>query len=299
MSELFLGSMGCLIEEPPSEAAELPVRATRMNPKGTLRIPTPTRDQLDLGSCVAQTLKKQIEIIDGTGIQLSALGIYFDIREFSGFRPDQDSGAYPEAAVRAMVARGVGSVTMWPYDTSRLAEEPPAEYYAQAADHRVFQWHRARTVAQAKTALSMGLPIGMAFDVPSSFAEVGRTGLWVDRGGSPEGGHETCVVGWDDAKIVPGYPAGAFQVLNWWSIKTGWGVPLEAYPNYGACSFWIPYAAYEPGNRVSDAIVISIYDGYPGGPPPFGARARALEPEVEKPKPKAKAKRRTRKKTDG
>lgn len=283
-------SYGCLLEDPPPGAWEFAPRATEISTRGHLRLPTKTQDQLSLGSCVAQTYKKMLEVIDGRGVMLSALGIYLDVRDFSGFPPGKDSGAFPEAGARAMASRGAGSEALWPYDVDRFSEQYPADYAAQAQDHRVTAWYRARTSLQAKSALDGGLPVGMAFDVPPAFDDVGSDGLWRDTGGSTGMGHMTCIVAWDDTVVVRGYPAGAFYSLNWWSIEAGWGAPVPGHPHFNSCGFWIPYAAFDPGGRVKDAIVISDFDSLPGQIPDSLLEPRPMT-VAARPKRKAKAKR--------
>lgn len=222
-----------------SGVAELPAAVT-------LPLVTAVHDQGSLGSCVGQAYARALEIEVGSGIELSALGIYYGARVASGFPAGEDTGAYLEPAVRALAAHGAGSEALWPYLPQRFAVRPPTDYAAQAMDHRVGNWYRARSVAQAKAALASHHPCVTAFDVPPDFGEVGRTGVWLDRGGKAVGAHAVLLWGYDDAR-------GAFRVMNSWGAD--WG-------NDGW--FWLPYEAYakdpDGDGRWWDSIVVTTFD---------------------------------------
>ena len=268
----FVGSLGALIEAPPAGAWQFPVGAARAgSSRKVLHVPGVVPAQLTLGSCVGQSCKKAAEILDGRPIQLSAMGAYHHGRIESGFSATEDRGVYPEAAMRAMRKYGIGSAAELPYDVARFGEEPSATYLEQARDHRLTGWWRARQVAQAIAALDQGFPVIVFFDVPPEFGQTGRDGLWHDPNPRAPGmgGHATVIYG-HDARTPggQGYAPGAFFSLNWWSPGSGpfpyWGGPVEDHPHLARCAFRIPYAAFQPGGRVYDAIVPTKYDALAG-----------------------------------
>lgn len=258
--------LGCLVEAPPTDCWEFPARAARTGPRAILRIVTPTPDQLSLGSCVGQSIKRALEILDGRGALLSAYGAYLDGTIASGFAPEQDAGCYPEAAVRAMVKGGIGSASLAPYDVESWPEQTSAAYKDQSRDHRVLSWFRARQVEQAKAALEAGYPVLVAFEVPPGFSKnVGAQGLWSDPGGAAEGGHMVVLYGYDNAKIGgAGYGPGCFYAINSWGP---WGGPVEEHAHLTG-GFRIPFEAFAPGGRFYDALVISRWDAKAGEPEP-------------------------------
>ena len=299
--------LGCLVERPPPSSWQYPARgAGRASPRSVLRIPTPSVDQGDLGSCVAQSIKRAIEIIDGRGVRLSALAAYLDVTQASGFSPEEDAGAYPEASVRQIAQGGIGSAALWPYDLELWPKDPPPEYRDQARDHRIMSWFRARQVDQAKAAIEQGYPVMAAFEVPPAWPTlVGADGLWRDAGGTAVGGHMVVIYGYDDQVVGgPGYSPGCFFAVNSWGA---WGGPVEQHPHLVG-GFRIPYAAFVPGSRFYDALVVSQYDHKAGDEVTLEAMSRLadrlddvedydhlpLPSEVEKPKPKRPRAKRTR-----
>ena len=180
----------------------------------------------------------------GEGLVTAPLALYYNFRLKSGFPANKDTGAFMEPAVKALVSQGVGSESLWPYEPSNFATQPSAEYQRQAFDHRVSKHYRAQTVLQAKTAISQGLPVVIAFDVPRAFTtETGESGVWTDRGGAAVGGHAVCIMGYDDERH-----GGSFKVQNSWG--TSWG-------DNGL--YWLPYSAYL-GPRYWDGIVLTTWD---------------------------------------
>lgn len=245
MGEAFLGSFGALRADPPEESWLYPrAGALALPDEVMLPIPTDVQDQGSLGSCTGQAFGKALEILDGRGIEFSALGIYYNNRIASGFPAGEDTGAFMDPSVRALASYGAGSESLWPYDVSMFAHVPGRRWREQALDHRVTHWFRATDAQRLRTALAAGSPVVGAFEVPPDFAQTGETGLWHDRGGSALGGHAVCFVGYKD---------GMFKIQNSWSDR--WGD--EGH-------FWLPYSAFD-GPRWYDAIVIEKYDSVAGG----------------------------------
>ena len=251
-----LGYFGAIRADPPAEAWTYPrvPRISALPQQATLPLPTAVHDQGRLGSCVGQAFSRALEIEVGTGLEVSALAVYYDARIASGFPANQDTGAFMEPAIQSLASYGAGSESLWPYDIAKFSQRPPLDYRRQALDHRVLAWYRARGVDDAKSALAAGHACVTAFDVPSSFDEVGRSGEWIDRGGSPVGGHAVLMFGYDDDGYADGSVGGAFKVMNSWG--SDWG---------NAGWFWLPYSAYAPGGRFWDSVVMTLYDEEAGG----------------------------------
>lgn len=253
MGACRLGRFGALFAWVEPEAWKYPrvPRGVTLPRKALLRIPTAVQDQGDLGSCTAHAFGTCLEILVGTGLEVSKLALYRDFREFS--HPswvDRDTGALMEPSARALVSRGAGSELLWPYRVQDFRLQPTSEYRTQALDHRVLSFYRAQGVDQAKSALAAGFPIAGSFDVPSAFSETGVDGLWRDRGGGPEGGHAVCIYGYDDDMVGGvGAAPGCFFARNSWGAD--WGLDGR---------FMVPYSVYAPGGRWWDSVVITLLD---------------------------------------
>lgn len=257
-----LGTLGALYAPPPPDAVSMPVGAGAL-PAQAFTTRTVVRNQGARNSCTGHAFGAAMNILSGGALISSPLALYYDFRKASGFAPSQDAGAFMEPAAKALCSLGVGSEALWPYDPAKYAVAPPTAYRQQAADHRCAGWYRALSVASAKTALSLGLPVVLAFEVPPDFGGVGATGAWQDNGGAAIGGHAVLMVGYDDTARA----TGAFLVLNSWGDD--WGTmhpsdttgPLLLKPEG---HFWLPYSSF-PGSRFFDAIAFSAVDTVAGG----------------------------------
>jgi len=206
--------------------------------------PSPVRDQGDLGACVGFAFGCALNSMHGAGLITAPLALYYDFRTQSGFPADQDTGAFIQPALSALVQFGAGSEVTWPYEVDKFATRPSMTYKRQALDHRVSKHYRATSAVQAKTAVSNGLPVVVAFNAPPNFVkDTGASGVWADNGRATVGGHATCIMGYDDTKHD-----GAFRVQNSWS--TEWGE--DGF-------FWLPYDVYE-GQRFWDGAVVTTWD---------------------------------------
>lgn len=251
MGQPFVGKFGAIRAEPPASRYPMPVAARGLDARSfTGR--TVVRDQGQLGSCTAFCASACLSIIEGGGVILSPLALYRDFREFSGLDVNADTGAFLEPAARALSKRGAGSEALWPYTPSRYRENPPERYREQALDHRVTKWYSATKVLQAKSAIASGLPLMTAFDVPSGFEKVGKTGVWSDPGGKAVGAHCVSMVGYDDDAH-----GGAFLCQNSWGI--GWGTSHPDDDGSTAGFFWVPYDVFD-GDRWWDSVVFQTFD---------------------------------------
>jgi len=243
-----LGSFG-------AKRAAIPPDAVRMPPAaGALQSEWFTPRVLVLnqggqGACTGFAFR--VPLVTFGSAEVSPGGLYYWNRyESNPSWVNLDSGAYMQPSVEALMKYGAGSEVLHPYDLP-FESRPSDAWMAQAADHRVEAFYRATTVHQIKTALSIGIPVVLSFDVPPGFDVVGETGYWNDTGGKALGGHAVCAVGYDDVEQ-------AFLIQNSWG--TGWGIP---HPHDGRDApegfFWVPYEVIQ-GPRWWDGFVITTFD---------------------------------------
>jgi len=207
----------------------------------------PIRNQLTLGSCVGHGGVRSVEcldIADGSYTELSELDLYYQVRKALG-TVDEDSGGRIKDAVRILAKRGVCSEKTWPYDVDRYKEDPGAAAAADAAGHKIADYHRIgvlRTLDDVLDAIAQRLPVVFGFSVYSSALtdEVARTGVipMPTRSDSFEGGHCVVARGYDDK-------TGRIKGPNSWGEE--WGE---------AGNYYLPYEYIERHALASDIWVI-------------------------------------------
>ena len=199
-------------------------------------------DQLELGSCTQNALAGSMEYLDikaHGGVlkrDRSRLFGYYNARRLMGFwYVHQDSGATTRATMQSAVKYGLTDEKLWPYDISKFRDKPPVECYRDALDWRVTQWASAYgnttddTIVNIRQSLANGLPVIFGTDVyRTAFMSnsVAKTGVVAmpKRGDVNEGGHESLIVGYDDA-------ASMLFFRNSWGM--GWGDSGYGYMPYG------------------------------------------------------------------
>lgn len=167
-------------------------------------------DQGNLGSCTAQALVGALEFLElkalalGNGSRyrdLSRLFVYYNTRAAMG-TVHEDSGAMLRTGIKSLKSSGVCRETLWPYVTSRFAERPTEESYAEAMNHQVTAYERLVSLKEMKACLAIGLPFVFGFAVyehvlSDSVARTGRIRL-PKRGERMLGGHAVMAVGYRD-----------------------------------------------------------------------------------------------------
>jgi C1A family cysteine protease len=164
-----------------------------------------------------------------------------------------DAGASIRDAIKASAMYGVVDEAIYPYDITKFAMTPPASAYAAAALHKVTSYHSIADgdIITMKAILSAPVPflIEFGFTVYDYMLSAEMAALGLLHMPLPsetiQGGHAVCLVGFDDAKVIPGSPPGAFLVRNSWGAD--WG--LGGY-------FWMPYAYVGNTNLASDFWVV-------------------------------------------
>ncbi len=157
--------------------------------------------------------------------ECSRLFEYYVTRTIEG-TVSEDSGATIRDAIKAGALYGVANESLWPYDVSQFAVQPPEAAYANAATHKVTSYHSIADgdIQTMKSALASGFLVGFGFQVydymmSAKMAQTGILGPPNLKDQSLLGGHAVDLVGYDDSK-------GAFIVRNSWG--TSWG-PFGGY----------------------------------------------------------------------
>lgn len=194
-------------------------------------------DQGQLGSCTACAFCAAFRI--RTKVQRkyinflpSPLFFYYNERVIED-TVQEDAGADVVDGEAYAQQHGVCSENKWPYIEARFAVKPTPACYAQALQYKIKSF---QTITQLgndllqtmKTQLSNQTPLLIAIAVYDSFesSEVGTTGIVPIpniTGESCLGGHEMCVIGYDDTRA-------AFFVQNSWGNK--WGLKGRCYIPY-------------------------------------------------------------------
>jgi C1A family cysteine protease len=186
-----------------------------------------------------------------TLVQVSRLFGYYATRKIEG-SINEDSGATIRDTIKAGVTYGIADESVWPYDISKFATNPPSAVWTAASTHKVTSYHAIADgdIATMKAALAAGFLVGYGFQVYDYFmSQEMSTKAFLDLPKSTEslqGGHAQCLVGYDDTKVNPFRPTskGAFLVRNSWG--TDWGlngyyyVSADYLKNTRLCSdFWV------------------------------------------------------------
>ena len=211
-------------------------------------------DQGDLGSCTANAFCAAFRILTQVkkkyvGFVPSRLFFYYNERVIEG-TVTEDAGADVVDGETYVKANGICAESKWPYVISNFAKHPTNICYQSAKPYKVQNYYVLNTtgndlVTSMKNLLLSKQPIMIAIAVYDSFVTdaVAATGvvpmpdLTIE---SCQGGHELCVVGYDDGKQ-------AFLVLNSWG--NGWGLN-------GKC--FIPYAYIANGDLCFEVTYFTI-----------------------------------------
>jgi len=204
----------------------------------------PAYDQGDLGSCTANAFCAAFRIRSTiqnkyTGFIPSRLFFYYNERQMEG-TTGEDAGADVVDGESYVIGNGVCSENAWPYNTSQFAVPPPEVCYTQAKEYRIANCQTllqegSELVQAMKQQLLVNEPLLIAVAIFDSFESdaVAQTGIVPMPNPANEsslGGHEMCVIGFDDAKQQ-------FLVLNSWGPS--WG-------QKGRC--FMPYAYFQDPN---------------------------------------------------
>ncbi len=224
---------------PPVDASTLPPLVD-LRPHGP-----PIRDQQQLGTCVANSTLEAIGFLylrEGhPDPVLSRLWAYALCRKGEGTPLSEDSGCQIRDMMSTLAAYGAPPESHYPYIEAKFADEPPADLYPMAAQHKVLYYYRCPNLLTIKASIAQGYPVVFGVSVPENMmsdecARTGRVKYPSAREGF-EGGHAILGIAYNDSTQEV-----AFQ--NSWSA--GWGER-----GYG----YLPYAMFNDG-FVQDAWTV-------------------------------------------
>ncbi len=209
----------------------------------------PIYDQGQLGSCTANAIGGAIEF-DQMKQKLadvfvpSRLFVYYNERSIEG-TVSSDSGAQIRDGIKSVGAQGACHETLWPYDITKFADQPPKSCYDDGAKNKAVTYQRlVANPTQFKGCLASGYPFVFGFTVYESFEtqQVASTGHapMPATGEKVLGGHAVMAVGYDDSSQW-------FIVRNSWA--TTWGM---------AGYFTLPYAYLTQPGLSSDYWTIRL-----------------------------------------
>ena len=187
-------------------------------------------DQGSLGSCTAQALAGNVELldrkIDGEYSDVSRLFIYYNERLLEG-TVNEDSGAFIRDGIKTLAKQGVCAESLWDYDINKFTDKPIDECYKDALDRRIVSYKRLSGVSDMLSCLADGYPIVFGIGIYESFEtkEVAKTGIvpMPEADETMIGGHAVLSCGYDMAK-------------KWFIVRNSWG---ESWGDKGY--FYLPF----------------------------------------------------------
>lgn len=197
---------------------------------------SPVEDQGSLGSCTAQALVGNIELLSikkvGAYTDLSRLFVYYNERVLEN-TVLFDGGATIRSGIKSLVKWGVCEEALWPYNIRKFTARPPKAAYTNSVQKVIKLYARLTSLSDMLTCLNDGFPVVLGITVFNSMEtkQVAKTGVvsMPTRKDKPVGGHAVMLVGYDK-------PAKTFLVRNSWG--TSWGkqgyftIPFEYIQNY-------------------------------------------------------------------
>jgi len=181
------------------------VAADQLPPKIVVPRPStwPIWNQGALGSCSAHASLKgtlyafnKFDNVSGDTM-LSRLFAYFNGRVLEG-TTGSDSGVTLGDMMAGLGSQGVPFETLWPYDISKFAMQPPAPAFADGKKRLVISSRRlASNWGGIRQGLATGLPVVFGMTVYESFENTGSNGMVaIPKGGETVlGGH--AMIAWE------------------------------------------------------------------------------------------------------
>lgn len=204
----------------------------------------PIYDQLDLGSCTANSgcacyRFESAQVLGNFNFDPSRLFLYYNTRVLEG-SVNEDAGAYIRDVFKALNKWGLAKESFFPYKTQDFAKKPTEAAYTDGLTNLVIAYAAVQqSESVIKQTLLSGAAVSFGFTVYNSF----MSGNWDSLTGImpiPKkteqvlGGHAVTIIGWSDSKK-------AFLIQNSWG--TGWGQNGK---------FWMPYSFLLNSNECDD-----------------------------------------------
>ena len=185
-------------------------------------------DQKHLGSCVAQSVVKALEIKrvqqGKKHIDLSVLHLYYLARERMSTRPvHRDTGTQISLACESLRKQGVCTDKLWPYDTSKFDHSPSLMAMRESFVNKIDSYYRITSKGKDRINdillhLHSGNPVAYGTALNKYFFNVDKHSVVGECTGRVKGRHAMCIVGW-----LPDHEGGCFVIENSWGGGNSWG----------------------------------------------------------------------------
>jgi C1A family cysteine protease len=198
----------------------------------------PIFDQLQLGSCTANSSAAYDMFLYNNKIELSRLFEYYMVRVIEG-TVNEDSGATNRDNVKSINKNGICEEIFMPYDISKFTISPTAEAINNAKQYIISSYVALNNLDDIRQALTLSKPVILGLDVFESFegSEIAKTGKMPMPLKSEQnlGGHSVLVVGYVDA--------GSYLIVrnSWgstWGDKGYFYMPYQYLTNY-TFDYWM------------------------------------------------------------
>ena len=194
-------------------------------------------DQGELKSCVGNAITNAFELMTRWNaplnfVELSRLFVYYQSRVIENTESIDDGVYSIRNALKACSKFGLCAESLWPYDESKVNEEPTKECYIDAANRKIVNYRRLNKISDVVEAIGLGKPVVIGADVFDDFDLLNPDNTAMNlpgEGASPNGSHAMCIVGYS----IPNFQ---FTVKN--SYGNGWGdagyctMPFEYFNKY-------------------------------------------------------------------
>jgi len=186
----------------------------------------PIYDQLQLGSCTANSSTSYDVFLYNNKVELSRLFEYYKVREIEG-TVNEDSGATNRDNVKSINKSGICEKSLMPYDISKFTIPPIEEAIINAKQYTISSYVALSNLSDIKQALAISKPVILGMDVFESFegSKIAKTGKMPMPLKKEQnlGGHSVLVIGYVDA--------GSYLI-----VRNSWG---SSWGDKGC--FYMPY----------------------------------------------------------
>ncbi len=183
-------------------------------------------DQLNIGSCAAQSVIKAIELLRikkygrGAHVDLSRMAVYFLSREL--MKPPEchlDEGTYISNCADVMRRFGVCAESIWDYTIDHLYKSPSWAVMRSAYRNKIAGWSMIKSYGNKRVedvilTLANGLPVCFGTPVGDNWKDYESDSQPLRIPSNETGRHATVLVGYDPTRNI-------FIGENSWG--TGWG----------------------------------------------------------------------------
>lgn len=211
---------------------------------------TKVEDQGEVGSCSANAVASAYEFLakknTGKLVDMSRLFIYYNARAVSG-NQHEDCGSSLSDCARALQEEGACFEKNWPYDPTRVLEQPSPPAYDEAAKFKADDASRVPIDLQAmKHCLAEGYPFAFGLKIFAPFFDKADSRVPLpapeEERDSHCGSHAMLCVGYSDKDHV-------------FIVRNSWG---EVWKDKGYC--YIPYDYMINEDYCDDVIQIRSID---------------------------------------